>query len=164
MTDRTVVELRCSAIVFRGDRLLLLRRRRNGAEDWVLPGGHPRRREGAAACVEREVFEETGIRIQAPRVAFVLETTDPAGDRRLIEVVFLADERDGRTEPRATEAGADAAFVPVEDTPGLTLRPPLAGYLRGLHRTHLRSTAPYLGNLWRDTDGGAIGERTVAPR
>jgi 8-oxo-dGTP pyrophosphatase MutT (NUDIX family) len=164
MTDRTVVELRCSAIVFRDDRLLLLRRRRNGAEDWVLPGGHPRRRDRAAACVEREVFEETGIRIQAPRVAFVLETTDPAGDRRLIEVVVLADERDGRTEPRATEPGADAAFVPVEDTPGLTLRPPLAGYLRGLHRTQLRSTAPYLGNLWRDTAGDAIGERTVAPR
>jgi 8-oxo-dGTP diphosphatase len=164
MTDRTVVELRCSAIVFRDDRLLLLRRRRDGAEDWVLPGGHPRRREGAAACVEREMFEETGIRIQAPRVAFVLETTDPAGDRRLIEVVFLADERDARIEPRATEPGAEAVFVPVEDTPGLTLRPPLAGYLRGLHRTHLRSTAPYLGNLWRDTDGGAIGERTVAPR
>jgi 8-oxo-dGTP diphosphatase len=164
MTDRTLVELRCSAIVFRDDRLLLLRRRRNGTEDWVLPGGHPRRREGAAACVEREVFEETGIRIQAPRVAFLLETTDPAGDRRLIEVVFLADERDGRSQPQATEPGTDAAFVPVEDTPGLTLRPPLAGYLRGLHRTQLRSTAPYLGNLWRDTDGGAIEERTVAPR
>ena len=71
MTDRTLVELRCSAIVFRDDRLLLLRRRRDGAEDWVLPGGHPRPREGAAACVECEVLEETGIRIQSPRVAFV---------------------------------------------------------------------------------------------
>jgi 8-oxo-dGTP diphosphatase len=163
MTDRTLVELRCSAIVFRDDRLRLLRRHRDGAEDWVLPGGHPRRREGAAACVEREVLEETGIRIQAPRVAFVLETTDPAGGRRLIEVVFLADERDGRTEPRATEPGTEAVFLPVEATPGLTLRPPLAGYLRGLHRTHLRATAPYLGNLWRNTDAGAIGERTIAP-
>jgi 8-oxo-dGTP diphosphatase len=128
MTDRTLVELRCSAIVFREERLLLLRRRRDGAEDWVLPGGHPRPREGVAACVEREVLEETGIRIQAPRVAFVLETTDPAGDRRLIELVFLT------------------------------------GYLRGLHRTQLRSTAPYLGNLWRDLGGDSIEEGTVAPR
>jgi 8-oxo-dGTP diphosphatase len=164
MTDRSLVELRCSAIVFRDDRLLLLRRRRDSTEDWVLPGGHPRPREGAAACVEREVLEETGIRIQAPRVAFVLEATDPAGERRLIEVVFLADERDGRTDPRASEPGAEAAFVPVEDTPGLTLRPPLAGYLRGLHRTHLRSTVPYLGNLWRATGEDAIEEGTVAPR
>jgi ADP-ribose pyrophosphatase YjhB (NUDIX family) len=119
MTDRTLVELRCSAIVFRDDRLLLLRRRRDGAEDWVLPGGHPRRREGAAACVECEVLEETGIRIHAPRVAFLLETIDPAGDRRLIEVVFLAEERDGRSQPQATEPGTEAAFVPVEDTAGI---------------------------------------------
>jgi ADP-ribose pyrophosphatase YjhB (NUDIX family) len=163
MTDRTLVELRCSAIVVRDDRLLLLRRRRDGAEDWVLPGGHPRRREGAAACVEREMLEETGIRIQAPRVAFLLETIDPAGDRRLVEVVFLAEERDGRSQPQATEPGTEAAFVPVEDTPALALRPPLAGYLRGLHRTVLRSTAPYLGNLWRDTEADGIGERTGAP-
>jgi len=164
MTDRSLVELRCSAIVFRDDRLLLLRRRRDSTEDWVLPGGHPRPREGAAACVEREVLEETGIRIQAPRVAFVLETTDPAGDRRLIEVVFLAEERDGQANPRATEPGVEAALVPVEDTPGLTLRPPLAGYLRGLYRSHLRATAPYLGNLWRATGLAAIQEGTVAPR
>lgn len=164
MTDRTTVELRCSAIVFRDYPLLLLRRRRDSTEYWVLPGGHPRPRVGAAACVEREVPEETGIRIQAPRVAFVLEATDPAAERRLIEVVFLAGERDGRTDPRATEPGAQAVFVPVEDTPGLTLRPPLAGYLRGLHRTQLRSTAPYLGNLWRDFGGDSIQEGTVAPR
>jgi 8-oxo-dGTP diphosphatase len=165
MTDRSLVELRCSAIVFRDDRLLLLWRRRDSTEDWVLPGGHPRPREGVAACVEREVLEETGIRIQAPRVACVLEATDPAGERRLDEVVFLAEERDGRTGPRAAEPGVEAVFVPVEDTPGLTLRPPLAGYLPGLHRSsHLRATAPYLGNLWRATGEDAIQEETVGPR
>jgi 8-oxo-dGTP diphosphatase len=138
MTDRSRVELRCSAIVFRDDRLPLLRRHRDSTQDWVLPGGHPRPREGVAACVEREALEETGIRIQAPRVAFVLEATDPAGERRLIEVVFLAEERDGRTGPRAAEPGAEAVLVPVEDTPELTLRPALAGYLRGC-------TAPTFG-------------------
>ncbi len=30
------------------------------------------------------------------------------------------------------------------------MRPPIAGYLRGLHQTRLRQTAPYLGNLWRE--------------
>ena len=70
---------------------------------------------------------------------------------------------DGPT-PERPSRGAQAFFVPVEDTSGLTLRPPLAGYLRGLHRTQLRSTAPYLGNLWRDLGGGSIEEPTVAPR
>jgi 8-oxo-dGTP diphosphatase len=164
MTDRSLVELRCSAIVFRDDRLLLLRRHRDSTEDWVLPGGHPRPREGAAACVEREVLGETGICIRAPRVAFVLDATDPAGERRLIEVVFLVEERDTRANSRATEPGVEAVLVPVEDTPGLTLRPPLAGYLRTLHRIRLRATAPYLGNLWRATGEDAIQEATVGPR
>ena len=158
MTDRTTVELRCSAIVFRDYRLLLLRRRRDSTEYWVLPGGHPRPREGAAACVEREVLEETGIRIQAPRVAFVLEATDPAAERRLIEVVFLAGERDRRTDPRATEPGAEAVFVPVEDTPGLTLRPPLAA-------TCAACTAPSCGQRHRTwAICGAISAETRSRR
>jgi hypothetical protein len=87
-------------------------------------------------------------------VTFLLETTDPDGDRRLIEVVFLAAERDGRAEPRTAEPGMEPLFVPVEETPGLVLRPPLAGYLRGLHRARFRSTAAYLGNLWRRPGSG----------
>ncbi len=149
MSDRSLVELRCSAIVFRGEDVLLLRRWRDGREEWVLPGGHPRPQEGTAACVEREVQEETGIRIDARQVAFLLETADPARERRLVELVFLGAERDGRVAPRTAEPGLEPLFVPVEDTPGLELRPPLAGYLRGLHRARLRSTAAYLGNLWR---------------
>ena len=90
------------------------------------------------------LFQEVG------RVAFVLETTDPGGDRRLIEIVFLATERDAHAEPKAREPGLWPQFVPVDDTPMLDLRPPIAGYLRGLHRTRLRATAPYLGNLWRE--------------
>lgn len=75
MSDRALVELRCSAIVFRGEAVLLLGRRRNGTRDWVLPGGHPRPREGRATCTYREVLEETGLDVQVGRVAFVLETT-----------------------------------------------------------------------------------------
>jgi 8-oxo-dGTP diphosphatase len=154
MSDKTLVELRCSAIVFRGDQLLLLRRRRNGGEEWVLPGGHPRPQEGTAACAQREVLEETGLRVDAKRVAFLLETADPAGARRLVELVFLAAERNGPVQPHTAEAGLEPVFVPVEDTPALVLRPPLAGYLRGLHRARLRPTAAYLGNLWRRPTGG----------
>ena len=74
----------------RGQAVLLLGRHRDGMPDWVLPGGHPRPREGTAACAYRKVLEETGLDVQVGRVAFMLETTDPDGDRRLIEITFLA--------------------------------------------------------------------------
>jgi 8-oxo-dGTP pyrophosphatase MutT (NUDIX family) len=105
--------------------------------------------------VVREVLEETGLRVDASGVAFLLETTDPAGERRLVELVFLASEPAGQIAPRVLEPGLEPVFVPVEDTPGLILRPPLAGYLRGLHRERRPSTAAYLGNLWRSTDDGS---------
>jgi ADP-ribose pyrophosphatase YjhB (NUDIX family) len=105
----------------------------------------------------REVLEETGLEVQVGRVAFVLETTDPAGDRRLIEIVFLATERSPYAEPKAREPGLWPQFVPVDDTPMLELRPPLAGYLRGLHHTRLQETAPYLGNLWRAPADDTLG-------
>ncbi len=37
-----------------------------------------------------EVDEETGLRVDAGRVAFLLETIDPEREHRVIEIVFLA--------------------------------------------------------------------------
>lgn len=146
-SDITLVRLRCSVIVFRDESVLLLHRTRNGG-DWVLPGGCPRRGEGMAACARREVLEETGLRADVNRVAFALETIAPEGAERTLEIVFWAAEVSTSTVVNETEPGLEPAFVPLDALPGLDLRPPIAGHLRGL-RAHLPSTAPYLGNLWR---------------
>lgn len=51
-------------VVFRGDRVLLVRRAREPhAGEWSLPGGLQRLGETIAATARREVFEETGIDI-----------------------------------------------------------------------------------------------------
>jgi 8-oxo-dGTP diphosphatase len=67
-------DVRCSAVVFRGPEVLLVRRVRDRHDDWVLPGGTPRPGEGMAACAGRETLEETGLAVQPNRIAFVLET------------------------------------------------------------------------------------------
>lgn len=54
------IDARCSVIVFRGDAVLLVRR--DGAGDWVLPGGTPRPGE-SMACARREALEETGLAV-----------------------------------------------------------------------------------------------------
>jgi hypothetical protein len=62
-----------------------------------------------------------GLATRHSQVAFVLETTDPAGDRRLIEVVFLADERDRRTDPRGRvpwSGGIEGVVVNLSDGAG----------------------------------------------
>ena len=148
--DVTLVRLRCSVIVFRGDEVLLVRRTRNGG-DWVLPGGCPNPGEGMAACARREVLEEAGLRADISRVAFALETIDPGGSERTIEIVFLAAEAPA---PAATEPGLEPAFIRLDDLPGLDLRPPIAGHVRGL-----RDRNPTLGGF----DVGVGGCRRVRP-
>lgn len=149
------VRLRCSAVVFRDDSVLLLHRATRGRDDWVLPGGCPRPGEGTAACARREALEETGLRVEVGRCAFVLETIDPATRDRTVELVFHA--ADGGGVPACTEYGLDPCFVELAALARLNLRPPIGGHLRGMGHRTAPPSAPYLGNLWRP-DRPALAE------
>jgi 8-oxo-dGTP diphosphatase len=106
------IDVRCSAIVFRDDTVLLVHRRRDGTDDWVLPGGTPRPGESMAACARRETLEETGLSVDPARVAFVLEALGPGSTRRTVDLVFLATAA-GHGEPEPGEADTEALFVPL---------------------------------------------------
>jgi ADP-ribose pyrophosphatase YjhB (NUDIX family) len=54
------------ALVIDGDTLLLVRG--HGQQSWHLPGGAVKRQEGLVEAVKREVFEETGCRIEVERL------------------------------------------------------------------------------------------------
>lgn len=151
--DGALVPLRCSVLFFRDDAVLLCRR--NDLDDtWVLPGGTPRAGESSAAAARREVLEETGLHIAAERVAFVLETSDWARTHHLIEIVFLASERDRSALPEQLEHHLEPRFVPLSTLVALKLRPPpLAGYIRGFVWSQ-KPTGAYLGNLWRPEETG----------
>ena len=153
--DKILVNLRCSAIVFRNDTVLLCHRP-NSDGTWVLPGGTPRLGEGTAIAAQREVEEETGLQLTIDRIAFVLETTDRDWSHHLIEIVFVGKERNANAAPRQRESGLLPSFVPLEELDQIRLRPPIAGYVRGFYRYRRTSsesqhlfTAAYLGNLWR---------------
>jgi 8-oxo-dGTP diphosphatase len=142
------VDLRCSTILFRKDTVLLVHRSYDGLSDWVLPGGTPRAGESMVACARREMREETGMIADPTRVAFVLEAMRPDGQRRTVDLVFIAPDATASQQPEQREPGLEPVFVSLAEVPALDLRPPIGGHLRGL-RTHGVMCAPYLGNLWR---------------
>ncbi|MGH3260328.1 MAG: NUDIX domain-containing protein [Streptosporangiaceae bacterium] len=158
------IDVRCSAIVFRDDTVLLVHRSRNGTDDWVLPGGTPRPGESMAACARRETLEETGLSVDPARIAFVLEALGPGSARRTVDLVFLCHGGRG-SEPEPQEPDLEARFVSLGALAGLDVRPPLAGHLRALHARDGEPTAAYLGNLWRPQHRDGIRRRGpgVAP-
>lgn len=139
------VVMRCAVAVMRPGEILLLHR--TDRDDWVLPGGNPRSSESMVACARREVREETGLIVDPDRCAFVLEVTAPERHRRLVELVFAARVTQ-RGELVAERPTSVPVWVPIDDLPGIKLRPPINGYLPALAAGN-RDTAPYLGNLWR---------------
>lgn len=145
------VNVRCSAVVFRNDSVLLLRRQRNEVTDWVLPGGTPRAGESVASCARREVAEETGLRVTVDRVVLLLEASNSEEDLHLLDIVFSANEVDPGARPEELEAGLMPIFYPLSEINALPMRPPIAGHLRGMY-THPGTGAAYLGNLWRPSD------------
>ncbi|MCB0910179.1 MAG: NUDIX hydrolase [Propionibacteriaceae bacterium] len=149
--DGVLVDLRCSVALIRRNQVLLLHRAAHpdvdNDGDWVLPGGHPADGESMRACAAREIFEETGLRVDVGRCLFVYEIVGPGEVGRRVELVFAATA-ENLDELGARESDRHPELVHLDDLTALDLRPPLAGHLRGL-RFPQPTGAAYLGNLWR---------------
>lgn len=70
------LRLGCSATIFdsKREKVLLTRRADNGR--WCLPGGHVESGESVAEACEREVLEETGLRVRVTRLIGVYSNPD----------------------------------------------------------------------------------------
>jgi ADP-ribose pyrophosphatase YjhB (NUDIX family) len=84
--DPTELGLSVSAMVWRGQEILLMRRSDNGL--WGLPGGFVELGESVAAAARREVHEETGWTVEIGRLIGVY--SDPAH-----QVVDYGEEKRG---------------------------------------------------------------------
>jgi len=87
--------------------LLLVRHKIRG---WELPQGRVEEGEALLEALQREVFEETGVTIEAPRPAVVWsKISEPAA----VIFCFLADYASGKLVP--SEETPDVAWVPEKN-------------------------------------------------
>ena len=124
------------AVVFRDDRVLLVRRGRAPSRGlWAVPGGAVEAGETLAAAAEREVREETGVIVRAGRPvhAFDVISRGAGGEieHHYVVVDLIADYVAG--EPNAADDAVDAAWVRIEELGALAVSDETARLVRRLH-------------------------------
>jgi ADP-ribose pyrophosphatase YjhB (NUDIX family) len=111
-----------TAVVRRGDEVLLVRRSDNG--EWAPIGGIVEPREEAAACAVREVREETGVEVTVDRLASTSVMRDvrhPNGDvASYLDLTFACTWRAGEArvaDDESTDVGwfGTGALPPMRD-------------------------------------------------
>jgi len=93
------LRLGCSAAIFDEHRRILLTRRIDNGQ-WCLPGGGMESGESAAEACEREVLEETGLRVRVKRLVGVYSHPDqlviyPDGNKAFIVALHFEAEVTG---------------------------------------------------------------------
>ena len=110
------------AVVFKDERVLLVRRGQPPAQNlWAIPGGSVKLGETLAQAAERELLEETGIRIRAaePIYTFDVIERDEGGKVRFHYVIvdLAADYVKGK--PSAGDDAMEARWISVDEINGL---------------------------------------------
>jgi ADP-ribose pyrophosphatase YjhB (NUDIX family) len=103
-----------------GDAILLVRERSDGL--WTLPGGFADVGRSAAQNIEKEMFEEAGLRVAARRlygVRYKASHPYPADVRDFYKMFFLCDRLDD-SEPTSGNETSDVGFFRLDELPPLS--------------------------------------------
>ncbi|MFH1078200.1 MAG: NUDIX hydrolase [Patescibacteria group bacterium] len=90
-------------VIVRRDGKILLGKRigAHGSGSWSFPGGHLEFGESVEACAEREVAEETGLRVKDLRPVTFTNDVYEEEDKHYVTLFVVADHAEG--EPRIME-------------------------------------------------------------
>ncbi len=144
--------IRVSALLRRGDRILLCRHEKHGREHWLLPGGGVNGGETLVHALQRELAEELGIEEDLPFEGpiAVVESISPAdapSTRHVVHIIFA-----GYLGERSLEAlrSRDAAvrghrLFDTQELSEISLHPPIQ---RFLGRWQPGDPVVYLGAMW----------------
>jgi ADP-ribose pyrophosphatase len=106
------------AVVFKDERVLLVRRGQPPAEGlWAIPGGSVEIGETLQDAAEREIHEETGIRIRAaePIYTFDVIERDKTGSIRFHYVIVDLSAEYVSGELTAGDDAIDARWISVDE-------------------------------------------------
>ncbi len=136
MTDQGRIRNAASGLVVRDRHVLMVRGDWPRPDTWWLPGGGQKAGETLAACAEREVFEETGVRVRAEDLAVVreyIQANHPGGHQMMsgtghrVEAMFrcrILHEPSVLGGPAEDFEQVGVEWVALDKLPGLRTLPP----------------------------------------
>ena len=118
------LRLGCTAAIFDEQGQIFLTRRTDNGQ-WCLPGGGMEPGESVAEACEREVWEETGLRVRVVRLVGVYSHPDqlvvyPDGNKaHIVALHFEAEIIDGA--PALSDETTDFGYFAVEELAALDM-------------------------------------------
>ena len=94
---------RAGGLLFKANKILLIRRIKDSKEFWVIPGGGVEAGENFEEAIKREMFEEASVEVEIKEKALEFESTFVKGAK---EVYFILSLVAG--EPKLNLEGPEA--------------------------------------------------------
>lgn len=117
------VQVACRAIVLHDEAMLLVS---NDGNTWYTPGGRLEGNESLTDCVEREVYEETGLLINALDIIHVFEFVDHIERIKKIELYFGATTSNPSISCKWQDIQGPVKhvrFIPVQELNNFDVKP-----------------------------------------
>ena len=127
--------------VFDGDKVLLVREISDGK--WTLPGGWVDVNDAPSEAVEREIWEESGYRAKATKLAMLVDRNrhpHPPSVYHIYKLFFLCERTGGA--PRLSNETDGVDFFPVRSLPELSTGRALSSQIERLYEHQLNRALP----------------------
>lgn len=128
--EKSWFRYRTGAFIIKEDKMLFVKSKIGGY--YYMIGGGVHLGETSERCVEREVYEETGMKVQVERLAVVCENFflgnggDIDGlDCHTLEFYYMVSiqEETSSIEEHKTDAGEELIWVPIQEILNVDMRP-----------------------------------------